>query len=220
MSIIDDDLDAYVIKKKQSVAELFAPVKDTVESMNVVGWSVVVNYNLRGYEHFETTYPERWVTQYVNKNYNAMDPALYWALTKQGVRRWSEVKLPDILRVMKKAKKYGLVYGGIWSQKTGSKRTVLFVGREDREFFDEEMETIFDEMQPFFSAVGLNSPLTDGEIDVLEQLVEGASTSEIAKALAMTESAVKARVSTARNKLECRTTPQLIYKVMSDGLLQ
>ena len=211
--------DIDVIKTNPIAAAQFEPVKHVIETLNIVGWSIVVNFNLRGYEHFASTYPDEWATEYVNGNYNVQDPTVVWASFRQGMCRWSETGIPDMMKVLRRAKVYDLNFGGIWSRKTGKKRTMLFVGKADREFNDEEMELISDAMNPFFTSVGPDHRLTDGEIDALKLLIVGASTADIANDLGITESAVKARVSSARSKLGCKTTPQMIYQVTSSGML-
>jgi len=192
------------------VLNLFAPVRELIGELNVSGYSLLVNYSVRGYQHFESSYPQEWQDEYDRRNYHVLDPALMWSMFNEGSRRWSDTGIPDTRRVLKNAAKHGLVYGAIFSQKTGHKKTALFVAKEKREFSDSEISQIDEEVTPFFEAVTPTKVLSDGEIEALNLYSKGSSIREVAAKIGVTESAIKERVASAKRKLNCRSTAQLI----------
>lgn len=208
-----------LIKNHCDIEVEFEPVKQVLAGMDCHLWSLVVNYNLRGFDHFVTTYPDEWTTEYVNKNYAYLDPTLQWAMFRQGIARWSDVKLPDVLGVMKQALKHGLRYGATVSRKTGKKRTMLFVSKSDREFTDLELEKLLDVSNVFFDAVGSETKLNTQELDTIKLLVEGESISDIAEKLGISQSAVKTRLFSARKKMDAKNNAQLVFKVGESNLL-
>lgn len=216
---ISPDRDLEVTKTDSDIDTLFDPISTLLEHMDLTSWSLMVNYNLKGYDHFATTYPEEWVTEYINKNYAFLDPTLQWAMFRQGAIRWSDNKIPDALGVLKKAKKYGLNFGVTFSRKTGQKRTALFVAKSLKELSDEEIHQISDMMAPFYEDVTPTQKLTSAEIEAVGYIVEGSTLDEIAQELGISASAIKTRLATARAKMKCKNNAQLIYKAMQENLL-
>lgn len=201
------------------VLDFFEPVRELIEEMNVSGYSLLVNYSVRGYQHFESTYPREWQDEYDSRHYHVLDPALMWSMFNEGTRRWSETGIPDTRRVMKKATKHGLNYGAIWCRKTGNKKTVLFAAKEKREFSDIEINLINEEITPFFEAITPTRTLSNGEIIALNLYSKGASFKEVAAEIGVTESAIKERIASAKRKLDCRSTAQLIRLATEQKLL-
>lgn len=207
------------IKTSQTVIEEFVKVENVLAQYPILGRTVLINYNLRGYEHFDSTYPQEWQDEYVENNFQAVDPVAVWSFIRQGVCRWSEIGLPDPFKITKKGAKYGLNFGATWCRKTGPKRSVVYIARSDREFKDEEIESISDAINPFFDIVTLTEYLAEGEFKVIQELVKGHTTADIAETLNISESAVKQRVSSARKKMGSKNTPQLIEDVFQKQLL-
>jgi DNA-binding CsgD family transcriptional regulator len=201
------------------VLDLFQPVREVIEETNVSGYSLLVNYSVRGYQHFESTYPQEWQDEYDSRHYHVLDPALMWSMFNEGTRRWSETGIPDTRRVMKKAAKHGLGYGAIWCRKTGDKKTALFAAKQKREFTDSEIHLINAEITQFFEAITPNKTLSDGEIVALDLYSKGASFKEVAAEIGVSESAIKERIASAKRKLDCRSTAQLIRLATEQKLL-
>lgn len=202
------------------VLDLFLPVREVILEMNVSGYSLLVNYSVRGYQHFESTYPKEWQEEYDSRHYHVLDPALMWSMFHEGTRRWSETGIPDTRRVLNKAAKHGLAYGAIWCRKTGNKRTAMFAAREKREFSDIEINTINEEITPFFEAITPTKSLSNGEIEALNLYSKGSSLKEVAAQIGVTESAIKERIASAKRKLNCRSTAQLIRLATEQKILQ
>lgn len=213
------NIDIQAQKLNVNILSNFEPVRSHLDTMDVFGYALLVNYSVLGYEHFHSTYPVEWQNEYDSRHYHVLDPVMIWALFREGVCRWSETGIPDTRGVHKKAARHGIRFGGTWSRKTGSKKSVLFVARSDREFEDEELARVEDEVAPFFDTVRPQNLLSDRELDALRLLADGATIVEIAETLNVGQSAVKERISSARKKLNCKNTAQLILRAAESGLL-
>lgn len=91
-----------------------------------------------------STFDTRWREEYESRAYFVSDPIFYWTIISSGRKRWSEVSLPDVRGMLKKAREYDMNYGVIFSVKSKDKkhRSFLSVCRDDREYTDEEMDEI------------------------------------------------------------------------------
>ena len=103
------------------------------------GFTLAFNVSMLGPEHLHSTFPQGWQDEYQERNYFAGDPIFLWAAGKQGFKRWSEIRLPDLRGIMGRASSHGLKYGLVCSLKTGGKRSFMTVARPDRELQDAEI---------------------------------------------------------------------------------
>lgn len=146
-------------------------------------------------------YPRDWRAEYEERNYFAGDPVLVWTIAHSGVKRWSEITLPDVRGILKRAEKFDLRYGAVFSKKTSRKRSFLTVSRADRELTDIEMETLKVKFEIWVDLVTGRASLTKGELDVLRLMRDGEGQREIADFLGISESTVKQRAQKAVSKL-------------------
>ena len=174
------------------------------------GFIMAFNMTFRGPEYFQSEYPQEWQKIYEERNYFFVDPILIWAVTKNGNKRWSEIKLPDIRGVMKEAEKFDLNYGVAFSRKVNSKRSFFTIARADREFTDEEIKHLGDRFDNLVEIVTGQSDLTDKELDALRGLRDGLSYKQIAVLLEISVPTVKSRAERAKSKLGAKTTTQAV----------
>ena len=174
------------------------------------GFVLAFNMTFRGPEHLHSAFPKDWVTIYQNKNYFFLDPINLWTFSQVGEKRWSEIRLPDLRGVLPEAKKFGLVYGAIFSRKRLDKRSLLSVARSDRELTDAEMDIIGAKFDGWIDMVVGGTPLTEGELQVLRCLKDGLGRQEIAQHLGLSESGVKQRCVKACAKLKAKTLTQAV----------
>lgn len=174
------------------------------------GFTLAFNLTYRGPEHLHTELPDEWRAIYEENNYFSVDPILVWTLRNTGGKRWSEVHLPDVDRVLVRARGFGLKFGGIFSRKRGNKRSLLSVARADRELTDTEMEVIGARFDSWVDMVIGGPDLTKGELEVLRALKNGMGQHEISEAIGISESAVKQRCMKACAKLNARTRTQAV----------
>lgn len=106
------------------------------------GFTVAFNVSVFGPEHLCSEFPQAWQDEYKENNYFAGDPVFLWAAGKQGTKRWSEIRIPDIRGLMKRARAHDLNYGLVCSLKRNGQRSFVTAARADREFLDTEIAEI------------------------------------------------------------------------------
>jgi len=201
-------------------AKSFAECRSIIERVCTSGFTLMVNFSIMGYEHFECSFHDDWKAQYDRGNYLLHDPVFKWALENEGGIRWSEIRLPDDKGILVKSQRYGLRYGAAFSARTGVKRSMIFVSRHDREITNPEMQTLGIATSSFFSSLIPPPTATAEELVILRwHIQEELSYREIGKRLAITESGVKSRFKRLREKYECRSMAGLCYKAKELNLL-
>ncbi len=165
------------------------------------------------------TYPEAWQELYTARLYGLRDPTLAWGLSHSGTRRWSQIGLPDPFGLLKEAARYGLVFGMISSTGPMSSRTIAGAARVDREFTDEEMEQIHRIVQRMHDLTEPPARLSRPQADALRCIANGDRHAAAAARLGISESAFKARLTSARQKLMARTTAEAVQRARDYGLI-
>lgn len=183
------------------------------------GFIIAFNMTFRGPEHMHSAYPEKWREEYEDRNYFAGDPVLTWALISSGCKRWSELIVPDVRKVMVRGASFGLKFGAVFSTKRGRKRSFLTMARSDREFTDNEIEQVNAKFQLWCDLVTNRAALTDKELEVLRLLRDGLGQQEIADSLNIAESTVKQRAVNATGKLGANNRTQAVAIAMARGYL-
>ena len=165
------------------------------------------------------TYPEDWQEVYTAKVYGLRDPTLAWGLSHSGTRRWSQIGLPDPFGLLPEAAQYGLRYGMISSTGPMSSRTIAGAARADREFTDVEMEHIHRIVQRMHDLSEPPARLSRPQADALRCIADGDRHAAAAASLGISESAFKARLTAARQKLMARTTAEAVQRAKEYGLI-
>lgn len=165
------------------------------------------------------TYVDAWQKQYDDNAYALRDPVVFWGLGVKGATRWSEIKLPDPFNIMGQARKHGLTYGIVLSHGPITSRSIVGLARGDREYTDEEIEATIEIVRQLHEAVEPPADLTSAQIEALRLLSEGHRHAAAAARLGISESALKARLVSARTRLRARTTAQALRKAREYGLL-
>lgn len=168
---------------------------------------------------YKSSYPAAWVEHYNNNSYYLRDPLVFWGVGVEGTTRWSAIPLPDPFGVMKKAAGHGLNYGAVSSYGPITSRSIVGISRSDREFTDEEMRDLKEVTIQLHIEAKPPSDLTKAQIEALQCLANGDRHAAAAEKLGITESAFKARVQSARIRLEARTASEAIRKAREYRLL-
>jgi LuxR family transcriptional regulator len=168
---------------------------------------------------YKSSYPAPWVEHYNNHSYYLRDPLVFWGVGVEGTTRWSDIPLPDPFGVMKKAASYGLNYGAVSSYGPISSRSIVGIGRSDREFTDQELGQLREVTIRLHIEAKPPSDLTKAQIEALQCLANGDRHAAAAEKLGITESAFKARLKSARIRLEARTASEAIRKAREYRLL-
>lgn len=185
------------------------------------GFIFAHNITFRGPEYFHSEYPKAWQVEYESKSYAYFDPVLLWNIMNVGDRRWSEVRLPDIRGVMKEARKYNLNYGASFSRSQKGKKSILTLGRADREYTDEEMAFLSATFEHLMAEIAREDGggLTPAEAETLRCLRDGLSYAEAAVLLGISVPTVKARIEKARGKLGARNATQAVANAIQRKLI-
>ncbi|MGB0935674.1 MAG: autoinducer binding domain-containing protein [Alphaproteobacteria bacterium] len=170
-----------------------------------MGYLVAYNYRTTGPEYLDCTYPQEWQDKYAAEFLVAQDPTVTYSMAKPGNYRWSEVKIPDIFGLLKKARKFDLNYGATLSRKEGVRgRSFLAVARNDREITDDEMTILSDRLDFYRENFANSNTLTKNELTTLKMLSDDYSIEDIEKALSVSRSTANSWVKSLKRKLGCK----------------
>jgi LuxR family transcriptional regulator len=165
------------------------------------------------------TYDQRWIDHYTENGYALRDPMVAWGFTKDGASRWSEIDLPDPFKIFAQASDYGLKFGVVVSTGPLNSRSICGCARDDREFTDEEIGRITKLVQTLHEVTDPPDSLTTAQKDALQLIADGHRHAAAAAKLGISESALKARLISARNRLLARTTAEAIQRAKDYRLL-
>lgn len=165
------------------------------------------------------TYPQEWTDHYTNQGYALRDPMIAWGFSTTGASRWSEIKIPDPFGIFAEAASFGMRYGVSVSCGPISSRTIGGCTRSDREYTDEELRKIEQMINRLHDVTQPPESLTQAQIDALRLIAAGDRHAAAAAKLNISESALKARLNSARQRLLARTTAEAIQRAKDYRLL-
>lgn len=165
------------------------------------------------------TYDERWIARYTEQGYGLRDPLIGWGMSQTGACRWSELGVPDPFGIMTEALEYGLVYGVAVACGPISSRSIAGASRADREFSDGEMAAISALIHRLHDVTEPPAHLTQAQQDALRLIANGDRHAAAAAKLGISESALKARLNSAKDRLMARTTAEAIQRAKEYRLL-
>lgn len=165
------------------------------------------------------TYDPRWIGIYTSRGYMLCDPLISWGFGTEGATRWSALNHPDPHGVMEQAKHFGLNYGVAVSYGPTNSRSIGGFARSDREFTDAEIASIAHLVHALHRETEPPERLSAAQIESLRLIAKGFRYSEAAYRLGISESALKARLRIARERLLCRTTAEAIQRALEHKLL-
>ncbi len=165
------------------------------------------------------TYPEGWTDRYTEEAYALRDPIIAWGFSTNGSTRWSELEIPDPFDILGQAREFGMVYGLAVSCGPMKSRTIASACRDDREFTDEEIEDFKSLITHLHDITEPPKALTNAQVEALRLIAEGDRHAAAAAKLNISESALKARLASARTTLLARTTAEAIQRARDYRLL-
>ncbi|MFE3838360.1 autoinducer binding domain-containing protein [Pseudogemmobacter sonorensis] len=168
---------------------------------------------------YTSSYPTAWVEHYNSHSYYLRDPLVFWGVGVEGTTRWSDIPLPDPFGVMKKAAAHGLNFGAVSSYGPITSRSIVGIAHAEREFTDGELGQLRELTVRLHIEAKPPSELTRAQIEALRCVANGDRHSAAAEKLGITESAFKARLQSARIRLEARTTSEAVRKAREYRLL-
>lgn len=165
------------------------------------------------------TYDPQWINVYTTKGYMMCDPLVSWGFGNEGAIRWSAIDIPDPHKILEQAASYGLKYGIAVSHGPTSSRTIGGFARGDREFTDEEITAITEIVHLLHVESTPPESLTTAQREALKLVATGSRHAQAAAVLGISESALKARLKSARERLFARTTAEAIQRAQEYNLL-
>lgn len=165
------------------------------------------------------TYPEGWTDRYTEEAYALRDPIIAWGFSQTGCARWSEIDIPDPYAILEQAKEFGMVHGFVTSVGPMKSRTIASAARPDREFDYDEMNEFYDLIVQLHEITEPPTALTDAQLEALRCIADGDRHAAAAAKIGISESALKARLSSARQSLLARTTAEAIQRAKDYRLL-
>lgn len=192
---------------------------EELQSIAPLGYTVGLHIRFASPLVYRSTYPAEWVEIYNAHSYYLRDPLVFWGVGVEGTCRWSAIPLPDPFSVMKKAAAHGLRFGAVCSHGPITSRSIVGIARGDREFTDAEMAALTELTKRLHIGAKPPGQLTRAQIDALRCLADGDRHTAAAARLGISESALKARLLSARIRLEARTTSEAIRKAREYRLL-
>lgn len=165
------------------------------------------------------TYDQRWIDHYTENGYVLRDPMTAWGFSRTGWIRWSDPALLDPFGLFKEAAQHGLNYGVTVACGPIKSRTIASFARHDREFREEEILKIERSVLRLHDLSEPPDALTEAQIEALKCIAGGDRFAAAAEKLGISESALKARITTARNRLMARTTAEAIQRAKDNRLI-
>lgn len=165
------------------------------------------------------TYPEAWLRHYTENAYALRDPMVSWGLSTTGTVRWSEIDLPDPFDIWGQGAEFGLRFGCGVSCGPLTSRTIVGTARDDREFTDQEILRIKGIVETMHDLSEPPEELTKAQVEALRCIAGGDRYAAAAARLGISESALKARLTSARERLMARTNSEAIQRAKEYRLI-
>ena len=165
------------------------------------------------------TYDPAWIERYTANGHMLSDPVVLWGFANTGACRWSELGMADPNNIMSQAAEFGLHYGVAVATGPLNSRSIGGFARSDREFTDKEIEQIVATVEHLHVESTPPEALTKAQKQALRMVATGHRHAEAAAILGISESALKARLKSARDRLFARTTAEAIQRAREYKLL-
>jgi LuxR family transcriptional regulator, quorum-sensing system regulator SdiA len=166
------------------------------------------------------TYPEEWLRIYTSRAYALRDPLIFWGLSCEGTTRWSEIELPDPFDIFGQARgvraelrmRRSLRAADLAHDRRGGPR-------RSRVLEDAEIARIQAIVWKMHEIAEPPEELTKAQVEALKCIADGDRHIAAAARLGISESALKARLTAAREKLSARTTSEAIQRAKDFRLI-
>jgi len=165
------------------------------------------------------TYDQRWIDHYTENGFVLRDPMTAWGFSRTGWIRWSDPALLDPFGLFKEAEEHGLNFGVTIACGPIKSRTIASFARSDREFREDEIAKIERTVLRLHDLSEPPEALTEAQTEALRCIAGGDRFYAAAEKLGISESALKARITSARNRLMARTTAEAIQRAKDNRLI-
>ena len=192
---------------------------DQLAQLSPAGYSFSLHFRYAVPLLHKQTFSTEWQDHYVAQSYALRDPTIAWGFSKTGTCRWNELPIPDPFKIMDQMKSFGMVHGFVVSCGPMTSRTIASAARADRDFTDVEIAEFAKLINHLHDVAEPPRALTNAQIQALRCIAEGDRHTAAAARLNISESALKARLSSARSSLLARTTAEAIQRARDYRLL-
>ncbi len=165
------------------------------------------------------TYDQVWIDHYTENGYVLRDPMTAWGFSTTGTIRWSDPSLPDPFGLFTEAARYGLHHGATIACGPIRSRSIASIARADREFEDYEIAAAALIVNRLHQMTEPPEELTKAQTEALRCIAGGDRFAAAAVKLGISESALKARITSARVRLMARTTAEAIQRAKDYRLI-
>ncbi len=166
------------------------------------------------------TYDQRWIDHYTENGYALRDPMIAWGFSTTGWIRWSDPRVPpDPFGIFREAARFGLNHGFTVACGPIKSRTIGSFARADREFADNEILLAESIVLRLHDLTDPPEELTRAQVEALRCIAGGDRHAAAAAKLGISESALKARITSARIRLMARTTAEAIQRAKDYRLI-
>jgi len=190
-----------------------------LDTISPLGYTVGLHIRFASPLYMRSTYPVAWQKKYTASNFALRDPLVFWGVSKTGVIRWSEIDLPDPFGILREAAAHGLTYGVVAATGRITSRSVVGVARADREFSDSELGAVEALANSLHATAEPPEDLTPAMVEALSLIGQGFRHAAAAAELGISESALKARLASARQRLGANTTAEALTMAREFRLL-
>ena len=201
-----------------------AECKEVFASLAPAGHYAALRLGFFSPEEELNTFSPDWIDHYTINGLALHDPLMRWIYSGSGTRRWSDLMLPDPMGVLEAYAAFGMQYGAVvcvTADEDRPRRTFGYFARADRELALGELKQLEATLRAaHFHDPEVDQPLTRAQTDALRLLSRGMRLKEIAHALGISESAVKARLKSAMARMDARTPVQAASIASQRGLLK
>ena len=165
------------------------------------------------------TYEKAWLDHYTAHGFVLRDPMVAWGFSSTGSCRWDNPGLPDPFHLFAEARRFGLNYGVTISCGPIKSRTIASFSHGERNFTDAEVGRLADIVHALHEMTEPPEELTSAQVEALKCIAGGDRHAAAAAKLGISESALKARLLSARDRLMARTTAEAIQRAKDYRLL-
>lgn len=174
------------------------------------GYHIGLHYGFVDPVFMYQTHDVAWLQVYLERGLFQVDPIMLWGMSQSGMVRWSDLSATDAAGMLGIAATHGLNFGVVCAIVADGSRSIASFARADREFAPCECETIRDNVHRMHMMSLPPEPLSAALADALRSVAEGDRLAVGAVRLGISERAMKARLLSARTKLQARTTTEAV----------
>ena len=193
-----------------------------LERLAPAGFFVAIRVGFMTPEQELNSFPDTWVDFYTENGLALADPCLVWTAGHDGSIRWSDLDIEDPQEILSTYDENGFHFGAVVSIRAtpdNRKRSYGVFSREDREFNGKELQLLFQIVDQAHRSGAPDTILTKAQAEALRMVAEGRRMKEMAYELGISESAVKARLKSAQERIGAKTVAQAASYALAQGML-